>query len=118
MNKFNFSIIFFIYKIPILFFFPFDSMVDSQGKVQIPKFYDDVVPVTPDEEEFYHKIKMNIKDYKKNAGVNQLGHDEQLKLVLMYTWRYPWFNLHYINSSCDSNLLNISRKVFARFSVR
>ncbi|XP_014207108.1 cytosolic non-specific dipeptidase-like [Copidosoma floridanum] len=99
--------------------FILNNLIDSQGHFNIPHFLDDIVPVTPDEEAFYHKIKMDAKDYRNNVGVIKLGHNEELKLVLMHVWRYPWFNLHFINSSCEgANLLNIPKQVFVRFSVR
>ncbi|XP_001603718.1 cytosolic non-specific dipeptidase-like [Nasonia vitripennis] len=96
-----------------------NNLIDPFGRINIPHFYDDVVKVTPDEEEFYKKIKIDIEEYRNNVSVNRLGHDEKLKTVLMHVWRYPWFNMHYINTSCEgSNLLDIPKKVVARFSIR
>ncbi|XP_058802620.1 cytosolic non-specific dipeptidase-like [Phymastichus coffea] len=99
--------------------FILNSLADAFGHVNVPHFYDDVVEVTPDEESLKKKIKLDVEDYRKDVGVDTLGHNNNLKLVLMHTWRYPWFNLHYINNSCEnSNILDIPKKVFARFSVR
>ncbi|KAJ8686953.1 hypothetical protein QAD02_022747 [Eretmocerus hayati] len=97
----------------------FSSLVDPFGIVRIPEFYDDIVDVTPDEEDFYKKIQIEIEEYRKIVGVEKLGHGGDLKKILMRVWRYPWVNLHYVNTSCqDGNLLNIPRKVLARFSIR
>ena len=95
------------------------SLVDPYDKITIPHFYDDIVPVTPEEEGFYRKIKIDVAEYKNNVGVNKLGHNENLKSVFMHVWRYPWFNMHYINSSCENgNSLDIPKKIVARFSIR
>lgn len=90
-----------------------------KGKILIPNFYEDIVQVTPEEEGFYKQIKIDAKEYTKNMGVYKLGHNENLKTALMHVWRYPWFNIHYIDNSCEEfNLLNIPKKVFIRFSLR
>ncbi|KAL7291338.1 hypothetical protein TKK_0014938 [Trichogramma kaykai] len=94
------------------------SLVDPFGNVKMSSLSSDVQPVTPDEESFYHKIKTNKNEYRANVGVNKLGHDENLKLVLMHVWRYPWFNLHFINTSNCVSLLDIPNEIHARFSIR
>ncbi|XP_033208561.1 cytosolic non-specific dipeptidase-like isoform X2 [Belonocnema kinseyi] len=90
------------------------------GRILVPNFYDDVMPITPEEEYIYHQLKINLEDYKKNVGVTALTHEEKVMRTLMHVWRHPCFNLHFINTpnKCDCTVqLAIPKKVSARFSV-
>ena len=101
--------------------FLLNNLVNSSGHILIPKFYDDVMPLSPEEENIYHNLKINMEEYKKTAGVTRFIHDEKVMPTLMNVWRYPCFNLHYIHTSskCDHTIkLVIPKKVEARFSVR
>lgn len=100
--------------------FILNNLVDSSGRILVPNFYKNVMPVTPEEEEIYHKIKINFDDYKKTSGIANFIHNEKVTPTLMNTWRHPSFNLHFIDSSmkCDSEIqLAIPKKVNARFSI-
>ena len=101
--------------------FLLNNLIDMKGRILVPNFYDDINPVTPEEENVYHNLKINLEDYKKNIGVTSLSHEEKVMRTLMHVWRHPSFNLHFIDTrnKCDGAIkLAIPRKVSARFSVR
>ncbi len=45
------------------------SLIDDDGKIQIPGFYDDVVPLTEDERTAFAALPFNEQDYLKNLGM-------------------------------------------------
>ena len=101
--------------------FLINTLVDHSGHIKIPGFYDAVLQVTPDEEDTYRNLKIDMEEYRKNAGLEKLAHDGKVKQTLMHVWRYPCFNLHFINNNleCDCPVkLTIPRRVTARFSLR
>lgn len=100
--------------------FILNNLVDSSGNILIPNFYKNVMPVTPEEEEIYRKIKINFDDYKKNSSIANFTYNEKITRTLMNTWRHPSFNLHFIDTSikCEPTVkLAIPKKVNARFSI-
>ncbi len=48
------------------------GMKDKNGKITIPGFYDDVLPLTKKEREGFKKLKFNEKAYMKELGVKEL----------------------------------------------
>lgn len=98
-----------------------NTLVDDRGRFKIPEFYDDVVQITPDEEDIYHKLRVNIDDYRKTSGLKKLALDGKAKRTLMNVWRNPAFLLHFIDNNLTSERpvgLTIPKKVTARFSIR
>lgn len=53
-----------------------NTLVDANGKILIPNIYDDVEPLTKEEEELYKVIEFSVDEYKSDIGSNQLLHDE------------------------------------------
>lgn len=49
-----------------------DKMVDEQGKITIPGFYDDVMEVSAEERELLGKAPFNVDEYKKTIAVKEL----------------------------------------------
>lgn len=97
-----------------------NGLVDHYGRMKIPHFYDNVAQVTPDEEDIYRKLKVDMEEYRRDVGVDKLAHDGQPTLTLMHVWRYPSFNMHSIDTAtrCECQLdLDIPEKVFAHFSI-
>ncbi|XP_046737736.1 cytosolic non-specific dipeptidase-like [Diprion similis] len=98
-----------------------NHLVDKSGTLVIPGLDKDMVQVTPDEEKIYSQLKLNIQEYKKDSGIRKLSHDTSLSQSLMHAWRYPSFNLHYVNTlpPCDCPVnLKIPKTAQARFSIR
>lgn len=52
------------------------EMVDEQGKITIPGFYDDVMEVSAEERELLAKAPFNVEEYKKAIGVKELAGEE------------------------------------------
>lgn len=50
-----------------------DQMVDDQGKITIPGFYDDVLEVSAEERELLGKAPFNEEEYKKAINVEELA---------------------------------------------
>ncbi|XP_043275021.1 cytosolic non-specific dipeptidase-like isoform X2 [Venturia canescens] len=101
--------------------FIINTLVDDKGRFKIPEFYDDVVQITPDEEDIYHNLRVNIDDYRKIAGLKKLALDGKAKRTLMNVWRNPSFVLHYIDNNLQAEVpvqLTIPKTVTARFSIR
>ncbi|XP_015597191.1 cytosolic non-specific dipeptidase [Cephus cinctus] len=101
--------------------FLLSNLVDPFGHIKVPGFYKDVMQVTPDEEDVYGQLKINMNEYKEDAGIKNLAYGEDITETFMHVWRHPTYNLHYINTSvqCDcSDRLLIPKNVDAKFSIR
>ncbi|OAC99631.1 hypothetical protein MUCCIDRAFT_42033, partial [Mucor lusitanicus CBS 277.49] len=79
------------------------KLVDSERRVLIPDFYQDVLPVTPSEEQLYEPIVDWIQSYIKNQ--------------LMSRWRYPTLTVHKVDVSVNNPTI-ISNSVTATISMR
>ena len=47
-------------------------MVDENGRITIPGFYDDVVDMTPEEHENYARIPFDEEEYKKAIDITDV----------------------------------------------
>jgi di- and tripeptidase len=82
------------------------------NRIQIPGFYDDILPLTPAEEERYDDITEML--IRRNPS---LGPAETLKASLMARWREPNLTIHrYKVSGPDGSL--VSSHASAAISVR
>lgn len=52
------------------------KMMDDKGRVTIPGFYDDVVPLTDEDREMTKRIPFDEKAYKEEVGVRELKGEE------------------------------------------
>jgi len=69
------------------------SLVDAQGRIQVPGFYDDVVPLTPDERRQFAELGFDERGYFQSIGVDgAIG--EQGYTSLERRWARP---------TCDVN---------------
>ncbi|XP_034016727.1 cytosolic non-specific dipeptidase isoform X2 [Thalassophryne amazonica] len=95
------------------------SLVDQRGKILVPGIYKDVAPVTDKEKELYKDIDFDLKEYRTDAGVEQLLHDTK-ELILMHRWRHPSLSLHGIEGAFSEVGAKtvIPRKVIGKFSIR
>jgi len=95
------------------------SLVDSNGLVKIEGFYDDVDPISPEEEKLYEEIEFNADRHRENLGVGKLQ-ETDVKYLLMRRWRQPCLSLHGIYTSGASvpSFSVIPRKATARISIR
>lgn len=52
------------------------AIVDERGRVQIPGFYDDIVPLTPAEREQFAALPFSEEEFRKQIGVKELVGEE------------------------------------------
>jgi len=69
------------------------QMKDRGGRVKIPGFYDDVVPLTDEERKAWNTLPFNEKKYKKDFGVPKLF-GESGYTTLERTWARPTFEIN------------------------
>ena len=73
-------------------------LIDLDGKILIDGFYDNVKPITDDEQKLYNNIEFNLEDYKRYLGVNKVISDDPSE-VLLNGWRNPSLSLHGIEGA-------------------
>lgn len=61
---------------------------DKNGKIAIPKFYDDVIPLTKKERENFKSLKFSDKNYAKELGLKELQGEKGFT-TLERTWARP-----------------------------
>jgi acetylornithine deacetylase/succinyl-diaminopimelate desuccinylase-like protein len=100
------------------------TLVQSgSGKILIDGVYDDVKPVTPEEEALYEPIDFHIEDYmeenKVKSVAGKLLHNDK-KSCLMHRWRFPTLSLHGIEGAFSGPGAKtvIPAKVKGKFSLR
>ena len=69
------------------------QMKDRGGRVKIPGFYDDVVPLTEEERKAWATLPFNEKGYKKDFGIPKLA-GESGYTTLERTWARPTFEVN------------------------
>jgi acetylornithine deacetylase/succinyl-diaminopimelate desuccinylase-like protein len=69
------------------------ALVDNQGRVQVPGFYDDVIPLTQEEREAFAKLPFTDKEFMEHLGVDGLFGEEGYT-TLERRWARP---------TCDVN---------------
>jgi acetylornithine deacetylase/succinyl-diaminopimelate desuccinylase-like protein len=69
------------------------QMKDRGGRVKIPGFYDDVVPLTEEERNAWATLPFNEKSYKKDFGIPKLA-GESGYTTLERTWARPTFEVN------------------------
>ncbi|XP_024083528.1 cytosolic non-specific dipeptidase [Cimex lectularius] len=97
-----------------------NSLLDKDGKIQIPHLHDDVLPVTDEEKNLYKNIEFNIFDFKNEIGTKTLLHNEDKVKILMSRWRFPSLSIHGIEGAfCEEGSKTvIPKKVIGKFSIR
>ena len=69
------------------------QMKDRGGRIKIPGFYDDVVPLTDEERQAWASLPFSEKQYKKDFGIPKL-HGESDYTTLERTWARPTFEVN------------------------
>ncbi|KAH7127147.1 beta-Ala-His dipeptidase, partial [Dendryphion nanum] len=89
------------------------KLTGPHGKVQIPGFYDPILPLTPDEKELYSEITRTLI-----RGNPHLGDPEELAQSLMRRWREASLTIHRFQTSGPDNSTIIPRLAKAALSIR
>lgn len=99
-----------------------EKTMTENGRVNIPQFYEDIRPVSEEEEELYKQIdpqEFDPKRYQRDLGVKKLVGGSEATDLLMRRWRQPTFSIHNIipshGGSCNTV---IPSSVSARVSMR
>lgn len=88
-------------------------LTGSHGKVQIPGFYDPILPLAEDEEKLYSEITATLL-----RGNPDLGDAEELAQSLMRRWREASLTIHRFQTSGPDNSTIIPRLAKAALSLR
>ncbi|KAF2194159.1 glutathione degradosome [Zopfia rhizophila CBS 207.26] len=88
-------------------------LTGSHGKVQIPGFYDPILPLTEDEKKLYAEITDTLL-----RGNPDLGDPEELAQSLMRRWREASLTIHRFQTSGPENSTIIPRLARASLSIR
>ena len=95
------------------------SLVDTNGKIQIPGIQDMVAPVTEEEKEIYGGIAYTMDNLYESLG-SQTGIFADKESTLMARWRFPSLSVHGIEGafSAPGAKTVIPAKVIGKFSIR
>nr|POE54350.1 cys-gly metallodipeptidase dug1 [Quercus suber] len=95
------------------------SLVDTDGKIQIPGLMDLVAPLTKEEESLYGGIAFTMDNLYESLG-SQTGIYPDKERTLMGRWRYPSLSLHGVEGafSAPGAKTVIPAKVTGKFSIR
>jgi succinyl-diaminopimelate desuccinylase len=69
------------------------AMIDEHGRIQIPGFYDDVVPLSPRERSEYASLPFDEQQYLRQIGVDGTTGEEGYTL-LERRWARPTFDVN------------------------
>ncbi|KAI8931812.1 hypothetical protein NX059_011449 [Plenodomus lindquistii] len=89
------------------------KLTGRHGKVQIPGFYDPILPLTHDEKDLYTEITKTLL-----RGNPDLGDPEELAQSLMRRWREASLTIHRFQTSGPDNSTIIPRLAKAALSIR
>ena len=95
------------------------SLVDTNGKIQIPGIMEQVAPVTADEEGLYDSIAFTMDTIHESLGSKTTIYDDK-KSTLMARWRFPSLSIHGVEGafSAPGAKTVIPAKVIGKFSIR
>ncbi|KAH9876712.1 hypothetical protein J1614_003844 [Plenodomus biglobosus] len=89
------------------------KLTGRHGKVQIPGFYDPILPLTKDEKDLYTEITKTLL-----RGNPNLGDPAELAQSLMRRWREASLTIHRFQTSGPDNSTIIPRLAKAAISIR
>lgn len=95
------------------------TLVNNKGRILIPGIYDQVAPVTPEEESLYADIAFTMQDLYDGIG-SKTAIFEDTKSTLMARWRNPSLSIHGVEGafSAPGAKTVIPAKVTGKFSIR
>ncbi|CAJ2503260.1 Uu.00g106540.m01.CDS01 [Anthostomella pinea] len=95
------------------------SLVDTDGKIQIPGIAEQVAPVTKEEEALYDGISFTMENLHESLGSKTTIFEDK-KPTLMARWRYPSLSIHGVEGafSAPGAKTVIPAKVIGKFSIR
>ncbi|CAG0898012.1 unnamed protein product [Cyprideis torosa] len=97
-----------------------NTLTDSEGKVLVTGFYDNIEPLTADEAATYRCAPFSPKAYQKMLGARGIRHQDKIE-ALARRWHYPSLSLHGIDGAPrhrEGVKASIAASVSGRFSIR
>lgn len=74
-----------------------DAIMNADGRIQLPGFYDNVVPLEPSEREAWDQLPFSDENFAKQVGVDQLVGEEGYT-TLERRWARPSYDIHGLTS--------------------
>lgn len=95
------------------------KLVQPDGKILIPGVYDQVRPLTDEEDATYDTLDFSLDDLHAAVG-NKTNIHPDAKLTLQHRWRYPSLSIHGVEGAFHQpgDKTVISSKVIGKFSIR
>ncbi|KAJ1898583.1 hypothetical protein LPJ66_002659 [Kickxella alabastrina] len=95
------------------------KLVDTNGRIQIPGIYDQVMPVTDEEELTYENLEFSHTALATDLKHDVIIHAEE-RDTLKHRWRYPTLSIHGVEGAFYSpgDKTVIPAKVKGKFSLR
>ncbi|KAK0672351.1 hypothetical protein QBC41DRAFT_313660 [Cercophora samala] len=95
------------------------SLVDTNGKIQIPGIAEQVAPVTAEEDGLYDGISFTMETLHESLGSKTTIFEDKKK-TLMARWRNPSLSIHGVEGafSAPGAKTVIPAKVIGKFSIR
>lgn len=96
-----------------------NAIINANGQIQVPGFYDDVVPVTEREKGQFEDLKFSNEDYMQQLGVKGLTGEEGFS-TLERRWARPTFDINGLSSGYQGEGAKtvLPAKASAKFSFR
>ncbi|KAK4919596.1 hypothetical protein LTR49_012816 [Elasticomyces elasticus] len=95
------------------------TLVDTNGRIQIPGIYELVAPLTKEEQGLYENIAFTMDNLYESLG-SKTGIFDKKEETLMGRWRYPSLSIHGVEGafSAPGAKTVIPAKVVGKFSIR
>ena len=96
-----------------------DAMIDDQGRIQIPGFYDEVVPLTDREREEWRRLPFRQEEYERQLGVEGVTGEAGFS-TLERRWARPSFDVNGLTSGYQGEGAKtvLPARASAKFSFR
>ncbi len=95
------------------------GLIDSQGRIQVPGFYDDVVELQESEQQDLNNLPFDEAAFAASIGVDQLTGEEG-RSTLQRRWSRPSFDIHGLTSGYQNEGAKtvLPARASAKFSFR
>ncbi len=95
------------------------KLKDEMGWVRIPGFYDDVVPISPEEREMWSRLPFDEEVYREEVGASDTSGEPGYG-ILERRWARPTFDVNGIGSGYqgEGSKTAIPAEAFFKFSMR
>jgi acetylornithine deacetylase/succinyl-diaminopimelate desuccinylase-like protein len=95
------------------------ALIDTSGRIQVPGFYDDIVPLTDREREQFAALPFDEQAFRRQIGVSQVSGEEGYS-TLERRWVRPTFDINGLTSGYQGEGAKtvLPGRASAKFSFR